>query len=344
MNSRRWQVPPPDLLPAFEAAARHLSFTRAAEELFLTQSAVSRQVQALEQSLGVRLFERRTRALLLTESGQVLYRVAQQVLEALHDAAQKLRGDAAVRAVTVTTTPGFAALWLIPRLARFTEAHPGVDVRISATYEPIALERAGVDLAVRYAEASAMQGARPLFGEEVLPVCSPALAADPARPLREPADLARHTLLHIESPRVAWVEWDLWLYALGMPDLKPAGTLHFSHYDQLVQAAVNGQGVALGRLPLLRDLLREGRLVAPFGRAVASSRAYYLVRSARAAGRGEVEEFAAWLAGEAAKDASPAAAAGPAAAPATAAMPPKAQPAPRPRRSSRRSARTPRRS
>jgi LysR family glycine cleavage system transcriptional activator len=337
MSNRRWQVPPPELLVAFEAAARHLSFTRAGAELFLTQSAVSRQVQALEASLGVRLFERRTRALLLTESGQVLYRAAQQVLQTLHDTAQKLRGEAAVRTVMVTTTPGFAALWLIPRLARFTARHPGVDVRISATYEPIPLERAGVDLAVRYAEASAAPGAKPLFGEQVLPVCSPALAADPARPLREPADLARHTLLHIEGARAPWVDWDLWLHALGLPDLKPSGTLHFSHYDQLVQAAVDGQGVALGRLPLLRQILREGRLVAPFGRAVASSRAYYLVRSQRAAGRGEVQAFASWLEEETAKDSAEADLA-------LAARAAGATPAPRPRRSRRRSARTPRRS
>jgi len=337
MNNRRWQIPPPERLVAFEAAARHLSFTRAAAELFLTQSAVSRQVQALEASLGVRLFERRTRALLLTESGQMLYRVAQQVLQTLHDTAQKLRGEAPVRAVTVTTTPGFAALWLIPRLARFTDRNPGVDVRISASYEPIALERAGVDLAVRYAEASSVPGARPLFGEQVLPVCSPPLVADAARPLREPRDLAHHTLLHMEGARAPWVDWDLWLRALGLPDLKPAGTLHFSHYDQLVQAAVNGQGVALGRLPLVQQLLREGRLVALFGRAVASSRAYFLLRSARAAGRGEVQAFASWLEEETARDAA-ASDLPPAAGPAG------ARPAPRLRRSRRRSARTPRRS
>src|SRR5262245_16106820 len=188
MPSPQWKLPPLELLLAFEAAARHLSFTKAAAELFLTQSAVSRQIQALEESLGTKLFERRTRALLLTEAGQQLYKVAQQVLEELEAATQKLKGAQAARTVTVTTTPGFASLWLIPRLNGYLQAHKGVDVRISATYETVDLERDGVDLAIRYDTAEAMVGRRPLFEEEVIPVCSPALAADPSRPLREPAD------------------------------------------------------------------------------------------------------------------------------------------------------------
>jgi DNA-binding transcriptional LysR family regulator len=246
MHSQHWQFAPLELLLAFEAAARHLSFTRAAGELFLTQSAVSRQIQALEESLGGKLFERRTRALLLTENGQRLYQVAQEVLRELQDATQKLRGAAAARTVTVTTTPGFASLWLIPRLNGYLQGHPGVDVRISASYKTVNLERDGVDLAIRYASAASMEGQRPLFEEDVIPVCSPALAADAARPLREPADLRAHVLLHMDDPRASWIDWNLWLHAHGLRDFKPAGALQFSQYDQLVQAAVNGQGIALG--------------------------------------------------------------------------------------------------
>lgn len=308
MNSPRWQLPPLELLLAFEAAARHLSFTKAAGELALTQSAVSRQIQALEASLGARLFERRTRALLLTEAGQRFFQVARQVLGELDDATQKLRGAAAARTVTVATTPGFASLWLIPRLNGYLQAHPGVDVRISASYEMTNLEREGVDLAIRYAAAAEMKGQRPLFAEEVLPVCSPALAADPARPLREPADLRAHVLLHSDDAQYSWMEWNLWLHAHGLRDLKTAGALQFNQYDQLVQAAVNGQGVALGRLPLLRGLLKDRKLVAPFPRSVVSSRGYFVVRSARAAGKSEVKEFEAWLLAEAKSDAAKAAA------------------------------------
>ena len=303
MHSTRWQVPPLELLLAFEAAARHLSFTKAAGELFLTQSAVSRQMRALEESLGGKLFERRTRALLLTERGQLLYKVVQEVLQDLQGTTEKLRGAAAARTVTVTTTPGFASLWLIPRLNGYLQDHPGVDVRISASYETVNLERDGVDLAIRYAPSASMGGERPLFEEDVVPVCSPALAADAARPLREPADLRAHVLLHIDNPRASWIDWNLWLYAHGLRDFKPAGALQFSQYDQVIQAAASGQGVALGRLPLLRRMLRERQLVTPFKKSVVSSRGYYVVRSRRAAGKQDVPDFEAWLLEETKKDA-----------------------------------------
>ena len=303
MNSPRWQLPPLELLLAFEASARHLSFTKAAGELSLTQSAISRQIQALEGSLGGPLFERRTRALLLTERGQRYYQVVREVLRELDEATQKLRGASAARTVTVSTTPGFASLWLIPRLNGYLQANPGVDVRISASYEMTNLEREGVDLAIRYGSADEMDGLRPLFEEEVVPVCSPGLAADPARPLRVPADLRAHVLLHSDDAKYSWMEWNLWLHAHGLRDFKSAGALQFNQYDQLVQAAVNGQGVALGRLPLLRGLLRQGKLVTPFRKSVVSSRGYFVVRSARAAGNRDVKAFEAWLREEAKKDA-----------------------------------------
>jgi LysR family transcriptional regulator, glycine cleavage system transcriptional activator len=144
MHSKLYDVPPLDPLLAFEAAARNLSFTKAGEELFITQSAVSRQVQQLEAHLGVKLFERRKRALLLTPPGQNFYRAVKEALQILHDNARKLRGAPAANAVVVTTTPGFASLWLIPRLTSFTAAHPGVDVRISAVNKIVDIERAGM--------------------------------------------------------------------------------------------------------------------------------------------------------------------------------------------------------
>jgi LysR family glycine cleavage system transcriptional activator len=295
MHSLRYDVPPLAPLLAFEAAARNLSFTKAGAELHLTQSAVSRQIQQLERQLGVKLFERRTRALLLTESGQLLYHAAQDALGTLHDTARRLRGTASVKTVVVTTTPGFASLWLIPRLAGFTRQHPEVDVRISAANEMVDLERAGIDLAVRYAPEGSVSRGRLLFGETVFPVCSPALASNPANPLRTPDDLHRHTLLYLEETRAAWIDWDLWFHALGLHDFVPAGKLHFSHYDQLIQAAVDGNGVALGRNPLVRRLLRERRLVAPFESKVASSRAYYVIESSAAKTKPQVRQFADWL-------------------------------------------------
>lgn len=298
MRSKHYDLPPLDPLLAFEAAARNLSFTKAGEELSLTQSAVSRQIQSLEEGLGVKLFQRRPRALLLTEAGQAFYRMAQDTLQRLHETTRKLRGAADAQTVTVTTTPGLAALWLIPRLAGFTRAHPQVDVRISAANEIVNLERAGVDLAIRYAQANQAGNARRLFGETVLPVCSPALARDRSRPLAQPGDLRHHVLLHLDDRRAAWLDWQLWFHALGIEDVQPAGRLHFSHYDQLIQAAVAGQGVALGRQPLVRSLLREGRLVAPFRQRVCSPRAYYLVDSTVTRAKPPVRAFVEWLIAE----------------------------------------------
>jgi DNA-binding transcriptional LysR family regulator len=292
MRNQRYDVPPLDPLLAFEAAARNLSFTKAAAELFLTQSAVSRQIQQLEEHLGVKLFERRARTLLLTENGQLFYRAAQDALQKLHDSARRLRGPATMNTVVVSTTPGFASLWLIPHLAGFTRGHPHVDVRISATNDVIEdLERAHVDVAVRYVPEGSVTGGRLLFGETVFPVCSPELA----KKLATPHDLQQHVLLYLEHPRAAWLDWELWFHALGLGDFEPAGKLHFSHYDQLIQAAIDGHGVALGRHPLLRQILRAGKLVAPFENKVASSRAYYVVESAAAKAKAQVREFADWL-------------------------------------------------
>ena len=294
---RHYDLPPLDQLEAFEAAARHLSFTKAADELALTQSAVSRQIAALEAHYALPLFRRLHRALRLTDDGQMLYQVATDVLNQLHQVGTRLKPERRAKTVVVTTTPGFAGLWLIPRLASFTAARPDVDVRISATYNLVNLGRDGFDLAVRYMdEAGAGEGAQLLFGEVVLPVCSPRLMRDPARPLKQPEDLRHHVLLHLDSgPSADMQDWPIWLRAMKLDHLKPASVLHFSQFDQLINAAVDGQGVALGRSPLLKRLLRERKLVAPFKKTVASPRSYHLVQSAAALRKPEVKEFADWL-------------------------------------------------
>jgi putative choline sulfate-utilization transcription factor len=303
----RARLPSLDLLKGFEAAARHLSFTRAAEELFLTQSALSRQMQTLEEQLGLPLFERRHRQLLLTEAGQVLHAAARTVLDQIGQAVATIRHDRAAEPLTVSTNQPFASLWLIPRLARFRERHPDVDVYISADNRIVDLDREHIDLAVRYCgEASAPSASVRLFGERLVPVCSPALASDRARPLKRPEDLARHVLLHMddERGRFPWLNWSAWLAAIGVDRLAPAGSLRFNHFDQVIQAAVDGQGVALGREPLVDRLLRQRKLVAPFPGRYATPRAYYIVRSARAALRPEAQAFGDWLQQEARADAA----------------------------------------
>jgi LysR family transcriptional regulator, glycine cleavage system transcriptional activator len=306
MGGRRYDVPHLGFFQGFEAAARNLSFTKAAAELFITQSAVSREIKALEDHLGVKLFERRPRALALTDSGEALYRVAADVLERLQAATDAIRRESRGRQLAITTTTGFASLWLIPRLGRFTSLHPDVDVRISATIEALNLERSLMDLAIRYClPEAAPEGAVRLFGEDVLPVCAHSLTRDRSRPLKLPQDLRHHVLLHFDYPGAirSFMDWGTWLTAHGIGDLRSAGALHFTQYEQMIQAAIAGQGVALGRQPLVQELIHSGALVAPLKDAVAGPRAYFVIESAAGAGKPHARAFTAWLLDEVRRDA-----------------------------------------
>lgn len=303
-NPHPGRLPSLDLLKGFEAAARLLSFTRAGAELHLTQSAVSRQIQELEDQLGAALFERRHRALALTSAGRELYPAAVQVLQTMRAAAERLRALGGQRVVVVSTSVSFAALWLVPRLAGFTRENPGVDVRISADARMLDLARSGIDIALRYcAPALAGPGAERLFGERVFPVCSPRLLRDTRRPLATPTDLSQQVLLHIDDPEGLWpwMSWPAWLELAGLSELRPAGNLRFTNYSEVIAAAIAGQGVAIGRSPLVRQALRSGDLVALFGREHESSRAYYLLASGAAAARPEAMRFADWVRREAAR-------------------------------------------
>ena len=298
MNAR---LPPLDLLRGFEAAARHLSFTRAADELHLTQSAVSRQIKALEEHLGAALFTRRHRALLLTEAGQLLYRAVADALRRITEAAAQLRAPG--RTLTVSTTISFASLWLVPRLTSFREQHPEIDIRVDANNRLVDLARDGIEVAVRYAPPSLVPSdAIRLFGEEVMPVASPALLR--RQPLKSAADLAHHVLLHYERPDggAPWLSWNAWREVMQLPPLTPRGALHLTQYDQVIQAAVDGQGVAIATSPLVKHLILEGKLVAPLKQRAASARAYYAVVAPQAAKRPEVEAFLQWLIAQAKDD------------------------------------------
>ena len=301
--ANRPTLPSLDFFKGFEAAARHLSFTKAAEELFVTQSAVSRQIQALESRLGVTLFLRRNRGLALTEAGEQMRRAVDSVLRTLHQAVEQVSPGATPKVVTVTSSMAFSSLWLIPRLSGFRRLQPDVDVRISANNQVLDLDRERIDLAIRYCPArAAPAGSVRLFGEEILPVCSPALLRDRSRPLKSPQDLRHHVLLHYDEPHrpAPWLTWNVWLETAGVPDLKPADSLRFSHYDQTIGAALGGQGVALGRRPLVKKLLANGALVAPFPLKSVTDRAYFIVRTPATSGRPEVASFVNWLVAEAA--------------------------------------------
>src|SRR6266487_976415 len=201
MASKRYDLPHLAFFQGFEAAARTLSFTKAAEELFITQSAVSRQIKALEDHLGLKLFERRPRSLTLTENGQALYRIATDVLDRLQAATDRLKAETRARQLSITTTTGFASL------------HPDIDVRISATTDALNLERSLIDLAIRYCKPDGVpEGAAKLFGEEMIPVCNRALVRDKAHPLKRPQDLAHHTLLHFDyaGAEIMYMDWGTW--------------------------------------------------------------------------------------------------------------------------------------
>jgi DNA-binding transcriptional LysR family regulator len=299
-------LPTLDFLKGFDAAARHLSFTEAAAELFLTQSALSRQIKALEEQIGHPLFMRGHRSLELSEAGEAFRPVVRGALADLGRAVAAIRARGGVQRVSVSTTVPFASLWLIPRLPRFREAHPEVEVFVSADNQLVDLARGQIDVAVRYGdEGRAPAGAVRLFGEQLVPVVSPALLRDGSRPLRNPGDLARHVLLHLEDPlgRTPWVNWETWLVSSGVPGLAPAGNLRFSQYDLLLQATISGQGVGLGRSPLIDHALARGELATPFPKRYGSPRGYFALCAAGGATRPEVGAFIQWLEDEATRDA-----------------------------------------
>jgi LysR family transcriptional regulator, glycine cleavage system transcriptional activator len=307
MHKTLRRLPSLDFLRGFEAAGRRLSFTLAAEELFLTQSALSRQVKALEDALGQPLFERHHRALTLTPIGARLHREITDVLTALAGAIDSVQSTARAPGLAVSTTVSFASLWMIPRLSRFRARHPEVEVYVSADDRNVDLVRGEVDLAVRYLpDSAAPEGAVRLFGERMFPVVSPTLIRRGGTPLRRPGDLSRHVLLHLDDPegRVPWVNWQSWLTSNGEPGLKPAGSLRLRLYDQVIQAAVGGQGVALGRIPMISQHLRDGRLVAPFPKRYDTARGYFVLVAPHAQGRANVSAFLDWLRAEAAAEVS----------------------------------------
>lgn len=300
MHETLRKLPSLDPLRGFDAAARHLSFTRAAAELFLTQSAISRQIQTLEEQLGVKLFRRATRRLTLTPEGEVLHRAVAEMLDKLGDVCAGLRAAQRRPRVTITAAVSIASLWLVPRLAAFQAQEPDLDVLISADNRFVDLEREGIDLALRYDDPeSVAAGALQLFAENVFPVAAPAVTAGLTLPLCA-ADLTQATLLsHADGGRAPWLAWEPWLAAKQLGHVRPKAVLQFNHYDQLIRAAEDGRGIALGRGPLVAQALAAGRLVAlAEARERIAARAYYLVRSPGVA-RPEVERFAAWLLDEA---------------------------------------------
>ncbi|SFU43958.1 LysR substrate-binding domain-containing protein [Pseudoduganella namucuonensis] len=296
MQNRLLNLPPLDALRGFVAAARRMSITAAAGDLCLTQSAVSRQIQALEERLGVPLFVRGNRSIALTEAGEQLFALASPWMDRLADLADGLQRNARLRPVTVSASIGVAALWILPRLGAFQAAHPHVDIRVAASNRLLDLQQEDVDLAIRYSGAAqAPPGALRLFEEAVVPVASKAVAASA---FAEPDALLRHVLLDLDDRGHPWLHWAHWLQSRGLEQRQARGFLHFNQYDQVVQAAIEGHGVALGRLALVLPMLRDGRLVAQMDQRMRVDGHGYWLIDATPQPRREVALFRDWLAGQ----------------------------------------------
>jgi LysR family transcriptional regulator, glycine cleavage system transcriptional activator len=284
-------LPPLSALHAFEAAARKMSFKAAAEDLHVTPGAVSQQIKLLEDRLGTPLFLRHTRRIELTEAGRILLAPTQQAFRLLTEAVARVRGNDQAKILSVSLLPSFAALWFVPRLGHFRARHPDIDVRISATPKLADIQRDDVDVVIRYGlgEYPGLH-VEHLLADDLFPVCSPKLLDGPT-PLREPADLAQHTLLHDELRQ----EWDLWMRSAGIEGLDTSRGPSFSLWDLAFQAAIAGQGVALGRSTLVGEYLRSGKLVKPFHISSHSRFGYYLVCLPERAQEPKIAALRSWL-------------------------------------------------
>ncbi len=292
------RLPPLNALKSFEAAARHESFTRAAEELSVTQGAVSHQVKALEAGLGLKLFNRQPQRLVLTEAGRDYLVVVRDALDRIAAGTDRLLQRQNAGVLTVSTSPNFASKWLVHRLGRFAEAHPTIDLRVSATLHHVDFASEDVDMAVRHGDgtASGLDITR-LCTEELFPVCSPKLMRG-RHALRKPDDLAHHALLHLDHRQ----DWSKWLDAAGVGGVDLSRGPVLNQASMVIDAAVDGQGVALARTGLAAWDLICGRLVRPFSLALPVSYAYWIVCPKATAKLPKIATFRDWLLAEAAED------------------------------------------
>lgn len=298
------RLPPLNALRAFEASARHLSFARAAEELAVTPAAISHQVRQLEEVLGTPLFRRLTRRVALTESGLALLPGLTEGFDRLASAVDDLRAADRQGRLTVAVAPSFAAKWLVPRIERFNQANPDIDVLIMPGMQLSDFRTDGIDVAIRYGRGD-YTGliSEALFEESITPMCAPALLRG-ERPLRVPGDLAAHTLIHDDSLTVIGPlpDWAMWLRLAGAEAVDATRGPRFLYSDHAMSAAIDGHGVILGRRSLARPDIAAGRLVCPFELSLPIDFSYYLVRPDVATPRPKVERFRAWVLAEIERD------------------------------------------
>lgn len=285
------RLPPLNALSSFESAARHLSFSKAADELHVTHGAVSRAVRHLEDYLGVQLFTRATRSISLTSAGANYAAQVRDILDQLAAATAATKGENSTGILSISTLDSFASRWLVPRLFGFRRLHGDIDVRLSTSERLADFVADGIDIAIRYGRGQ-YPGleAELLMQEDLFPVCSPALLAG-SHPLRTPADLKYQTLIHDDFH----IDWSMWLRAAGITGIDAHRGPRLTSSGQALQAAALGEGVVLGRSGLVGDDLAAGRLVRPFEFKMPAGLAYYLVYPPRAVQRKKVKAFRDWL-------------------------------------------------
>jgi LysR family glycine cleavage system transcriptional activator len=295
----RPRLPPLNNLKAFEAAARHESFTRAAEELCVTQGAVSQQVKALEEGLGIKLFNRERQRLIITEAGRDYLVIVRDALDRIALGTERLLQRQNAGVLTVSTSPDFAAKWLVHRLGHFAEAHSGIDLRVSATLHHVDFAREEVDLAVRHGDGNwpGLDTVQ-LSDEQLFAVCSPKLLSGRRR-LGKPADLLKFPLIHLDNRD----DWTKWLRAVGVDQGEVAHGPVLNRASMVIDAAIDGQGVALARTTLAAWDLINGRLVRPFPDSLALSRTYWIICPKATSNVPKIVTFRNWLLAEAAEDA-----------------------------------------
>jgi len=298
VDPMRPRLPPLNALKAFEAAARHESFTRAADELCVTQGAVSQQVKALEAQLSIKLFNRERQRLIITEAGRDYLIVIRDALDRIAIGTEKLLERQNAGVLTVSTSPDFAAKWLVHRLGHFAEAHSGIDLRVSATLHHVDFAREEVDLAVRHGDGNwpGLDTIK-LCSEQLFAVCSPTLLAGRRRAAR-PADIIKFPLIHTESR----TDWTRWLQATGVSDAQVTHGPVLNRASMAIDAAINGQGIALARTTLAAFDLINGRLVRPFMEALRLSKSYWIICPKATASLPKIVTFREWLLSEATSD------------------------------------------
>lgn len=285
------RLPPLNALRAFEASARQLSFTRAAEELFVTQAAISHQIKSLEEFLGIKLFMRKNRSLLLTEEGQSYYLDIKDIFTSIHEATERLLARGAKGAITVSLQPSFAIQWLVPRLNAFNSMNPDIDVRIKAVDQPDSSLTEDVDVAIYHGRGRWPNvHAEKLHTEYLVPVCSP-LLLEGKQPVASVGDLTHHTLLHDSSRR----DWKRWFREAGIRGVNVNHGPIFSHSAMVVQAAVYGQGIALAQSVLAKPEIDAGRLVIPISHRLESKNAFYIVCRENQVDVGKISAFREWV-------------------------------------------------